>query len=179
MDMSQPIVSNERKLSLAAFVTARTAFNQWRVRSLEIFTNVESAVTETLISMAESDAGRDRVALPQLFGARLDSLNTALSVDGPFAGKHAAAHKALIAFREFEPLRITICHGRANVLLDQKGKWTAVIKVVALLKNQPVREHTVIEEDEAVTTGQSLHQKSQRLSALLGNVRKAIVAPSV
>ena len=159
-------------LSRQPFDRAHDSVNAWRGKCLHAFTCAEAAVTETLLVLSEVPEKGNDVKLPHLVGQRFEALETALSPDAAIFTKGSNIAEALADFRIHEPLRVMLCHGVGKVTVDRKGKWTFVVRTLALRSKKPSRNVRVIEEDEACEIAKNLARSSQKLCDELRNLRK-------
>ncbi len=159
------------------FDAARDEVNAWRGRCLDAFARAEEAVTETLLVLAETERGK-AIRLQHLVGQRFDELNTVLGEGGAFAGESKAAANALAAFRQHDELRAFLCHGVANVTLDKHGRWTVVMRVIALRARKAARSHRAMEQGEAGQLADGLAKASQKLRSHLKRVRAKVAGPA-
>lgn len=155
------------------FDAAREQVNAWRGRCLEAFARAEEAVTEALLVMAETERG-NAIRLQHLVGQRFDELTTALAEGGAFAGESKAATGALATFRQHDDLRAFLCHGVAKVTLDKHGRWTVVMRVLALRTRKAARTHRAVEQDEAAQLADQLAKASQKVRSHLKHLRAKV-----
>ncbi|MBY8823847.1 hypothetical protein [Sphingomonas colocasiae] len=155
------------------FDAARDKVNALRGRCMDAFARAEEAVTETLLVMAETERGK-AIRLQHLVGQRFDELNTALGEGGAFAGEGKAASATLAAFRQHDDLRAFLCHGVAKVTLDKHGRWTVVMRVLALRARKAARTHRAMEQDEVAQLADQLAKASRKLCSQLGDLQAKV-----
>lgn len=140
----------------AAHERAVEGVNAWRGRFLASFTRVEMAVSEALVTLA---ASRENIALPHMFGQRLEVLREVLDA----GGTAAELSKAVASFALHLPLRVFLTHGDARVTMDRDGRWQAVLTVLALKRTGGDKSFLVLEESEAQVIARTLARERQRL----------------
>ena len=145
--------------------------NMWRGRCIDAFSRAEAEVTETLLSLSQVPERGINVKLPHLLGQRLDALASVIGDDGEFHKEGRRAIKALSDFRAHEPLRTILCHGVAKILVDRTGKWTLVLRLLALRSKKSVREELMMEKERAESDLAALRSASRKLCDHLKNLR--------
>ncbi|TPL72298.1 hypothetical protein [Mesorhizobium sp. B2-3-15] len=153
---------------------ALTAVNAWRGRCLDLFARSESAVSETLLVLANNTRNGAVAKLPHLVGHRFAELAALIGPTGTFASEGKASAAALLAFHPHEGLRASLAHGVGKVVLDQQGSWLLVLRTLTFRSKQPERTVLVIEQNEADEIVKSLQTAGRRLVAELGNLRRAL-----
>lgn len=165
--------TNISQLPPEPFDLARDNVNAWRGRCLDAFARAEEAVTETLLRLAENDRGKS-LRLLHLVGQRFDELSIALSENGPFSGECKGAYEALQIFRQHNQLRVLLCHGVGKITLDKRGRWTVIMRILALRQRKATRSEQVLHEDEAEQLADELAKASKRLCSQLGQLRSKV-----
>lgn len=167
------------ELPLEPFNRAVREVNEWRGRCLDAFTRAETAATECLLTLSAVPGRGGGIALPHLTGQRFDALAAAFGGDGPFVveGPHALA--SLTRFREHASLRTMLCHGVADVTLDQKGRWTAIFRLACLRSGRVDREVLVVRESEAEQLGCDVTKKSRDLRSRLDKLASGLSASKI
>lgn len=161
------------------FERAIREVNSWRGRGLNSFTRGEAAVTECLLALSTAPGRDGLVALPHLLGRRFDALTAAIGVNGPFAPEGRHATNSLARFRSCTELRNMLCHGVTDITLDQKGRWTAVIRLAALRSGRVAREVLVIREEEAEQLASEVTKNSNSLCSCLANLTRGLLTNAV
>jgi hypothetical protein len=149
--------------------------NAWRGACMHHFSQVEMAVTETLLALSAARPNDDRVKLRHLVGQRLEDLTVATAPDGPFGEVGKQLQDELLHFRrEHEAFRILLCHGVAKVAVDRQGSWLVVWRTLSFRGRQSDRTTTVMEKDQALAISDALKRDGTKLSSLLGQLRKTV-----
>ncbi len=161
------------------FDRALSEVNGWRGRCLDAFTRGEAAVTECLLTLAAMPERGVGITLPHLLGERLETLASAVGADGPFALGCPHVAPALARFRKHAPLRNMLCHGVTYITLDQKGRWTVVLRLGALRSGRLVREALPITEDEAGPLADEVMREARNLRARLEKLASGLLAERV
>jgi hypothetical protein len=147
--------------------------NSWRGACMHHFSTVEMAVTETLIALSEAAPKGENIRLRQLIGQRFEDLASTIGPGGPFANEGHTAFVALSDYRaKQEAFRALLCHGAIKVTVDQGGQWTLVIRSLSVRSRQAVRGLEVLERTEAHSRLNALKSEGQKLTSLLGQLRK-------
>ncbi len=131
-------------------------------------------MTECLLTLSATPGRGGGIKLPHLLGQRFDALAAAIGTDGPFAPEGRRAATAIARFREHLSLRNMLCHGLTEITLDQKGRWTVVIRLAALCQGHVDRTVLVIGEEEAERLASNVRSASDSLSAHLKNLTSGL-----
>lgn len=150
--------------------------NDWRARTIDHFTKVETAVSETLLALSAVPNKGAVVTFPHLAGQRLTVLRKLISTDGPFGSDCGALIKALDDFGQYDGLRTMLCHGSAHLTVDKKGQWHLILRLLAFRTGKPHRELMLIDESEAASKLKALSQSRQRLCTHLDRLRQSFGA---
>jgi len=139
------------------------------------FSQVEMAVTETLLALEEVKRDGATLRLRHLIGQQYEDLATAIGPNGPFVKEGKASYSVLSQYREHhEAFRGLLCHGTIKISVDRNAKWLLVVRSLSIRSRQAVRNEMILEQSEALSRLASLKRDGQHLSAALGNLRKAI-----
>lgn len=143
------------------FAPAIETVNAWRGRCLASFARAEAAVSDALVTLGAADG---KAVLPLLVGQRFTTLATRLE-------SRADATDAVAAIRAFaahDQLRTFLCHGDSRILMDRRGRWSAVFTVVSPNKRAITRRVLLVDAEEAARIALELQRDQQRLGAQLG-----------
>lgn len=146
----------------------------WRDSVLQCFCRAEEAVNLTLACLAGVPARGEAVSLRHLIGQRLDDCSAAVAADGPFAEEGKKALKALQAFRRHEPLRVYLAHGVSRIAREKDGCWLLVLRYGAFRARRLEYATLVVSEAEAGEQLRLCRADTQRLCAVLANLRKTL-----
>lgn len=147
--------------------------NCWRGACMHHFSTVEMAVTETLLALSVAAPKGENIRLRQLIGQRFEDLASTIGPGGPFAKEGQAAFIALSEYRaRQEAFRALLCHGAIKVMIDQSGQWTLLIRSLSIRSRQAERGLAVLERAEAQSRLNALKSEGQKLTSLLGQLRK-------
>jgi hypothetical protein len=160
----------------AAWEEATQSVNAWRGLCLQCFAQAETAVSETLLAMADLPDRGAGVKLRRLIGQRFEDLNSAIAAEGPFAAEGGKAVHVLAAIREHEALRPMICHGTAKVALDRHGQWIVLIRLLSFRGRRADRSSLALDQKEATNILAELKDRTRQLGSALQSVR-ARIAP--
>jgi hypothetical protein len=152
--------------------------NQWRLSVLDIFTGVETAVSETLLCMSKVTGRGQSVALPHFAGQRLEELQKHVAPEAAFAEEARGVGKAIALFSGLRDLRTSICHGQTTMLADRQGKWHLSIRTLIFKDGKAHRDCLVLDGDEAKQISKQLRAAAQSLCDLLANMRTRIAGQS-
>lgn len=166
--------NNITAIDNAEWPRAVMAANAWRGRCLDLFARSESAVSETLLVLANTPERGTLVRLLHLVGQRFEELANLIGPAGAFALEGKASSAALSVFRTHEDLRVSLCHGVGKVVLDQQGRWLLLLRTLAFRSKQPQRMVRVVEANEADEIVNSLRSAGQRLVSELAKLRHAL-----
>lgn len=156
-----------------------TAVNSWRGECMHHFSTVEHAVTQALLALDATKPEGATIRLRHLIGQRLEDLSEAIGSGGAFADAGKVASKALALFRErHEAFRTQLCHGHISVSVEPNGNWLLVIRTLSIRGRQADHGIEVISQAQAGTRLAELKRDGQKLTAALGQVRKAAVSLS-
>lgn len=157
-------------LPIEPFQAATAQVNEWRGRCLDAFTRGETAVTKCLVALAGVNGRGENVQMPHLVGQRLEALAAAIGPGSPFAPEAGKAAATLEKYRAHAGLRNLLCHGTSRVTLDHKGRWTVVLRLVALRSRQLTTKTRALAQDEATELREKISRLSQSLCSQLGQV---------
>lgn len=149
--------------------------NAWRGACLHHCSAVESAVTETLLTLSASPSGGAHVQLRHLVGQRLEDLAAAIAPEGPFGEIGKAAYRELQLYRDkHAEFRKMLCHGVMKIAVERNGRWILVIKTLALRAGEAERHSLALDKGEAQKKLDALKLDGGKLNSLLGQLRKAL-----
>jgi hypothetical protein len=149
--------------------------NTWRGTCMHHFSAVEMAITETLLALSAAAQDSPTIRLRHLFGQRFEDLAAAISPDGPFKDAGKAAFQELSQYREkHETFRSLLCHGVVKITVECSGQWVLFIRTLSIRARQAERTVMVLEQTEAETKLAALKHDGQKLTSMLGQLRKAI-----
>ena len=157
-----------------AWTRVASEVNAWRGASIQSFAQAEAPVTETLLILSRDDRRGATVQLRHLIGQRLEDLAQAIGPEGAFAAEGEAAFAALQMFRAYETLRVHLAHDVARIALERNGTWVVIFRHLAIRSRGSERRTTAFEQAEAVRTASELKRSTQRLDAVLGNLRRDV-----
>lgn len=139
------------------------------------FTQVEMAVTQTLIALSAVKRDGETLRLRHLIGQQYEDLASATSPTGPFAKEGKAAFGLLSGYRnQHEAFRALLCHGTIKVAVERNGQWLLMIRSLSIRSRQAVYGEQIIEQSAALERLAALKRDGQKLSTSLGNLRKSI-----
>ena len=161
------------------FDRALNEVNEWRGRCLDSFTRGEAAVTECLRALAATPGRGIGITLPHLLGERLETLAAAVGTDGPFVLECPHVAPALARFRKHAPFRNMLCHAVTDITLDQKGRWTVVLRLGALRSGRLVKDALPINQDEAGPLADEVMRDTRNLRARLKKLASGLAAERV
>jgi len=149
--------------------------NCWRGACMHHFSTVEMAVTETLLALSVAAPKSENIRLRQLIGQRFEDLASTIGPGGPFSKEGYAAFTVLSEYRaRQEAFRALLCHGAIKVTVDQGGQWTLVIRSLSIRSRQAERGLAVLERIDAHARLNALKSEGQKLTSLLGQLRKIL-----
>lgn len=149
--------------------------NAWRGTCMHHFTQVEMAVTQTLIALSAVNRDGETLRLRHLIGQQYEDLASAISPAGPFAKEGKAAFALLSGYRDqHEAFRALLCHGTIKVALERNGQWLLMVRSLSIRSRQAVYGEQIIEQSAALERLAALKRDGQKLSTSLGNLRKSI-----
>jgi hypothetical protein len=173
--MPEPSDSSVKASSVANWDQVFRDVNEWRGACIHHFTSVEQAVTETLLDLHAAKPAAGAVRLRHLIGQRFEDLACAIGADGPFADAGKQASQSLTDFRDrHEAFRTLLCHSQLAVSVDIHGRWLVVAENLSIRGHRAERTTAVIKQADAASRLSDLKRDGQKLSALLGLVRKAV-----
>jgi hypothetical protein len=143
------------------------AVNAWHGQSLQYFARAELAATETLLALALVPDRGASIRLRHLIGQRLEDLQTALCVQGPFGDIGQKACTALADFRQHEELRQFLCHGVVKLTLEQNGQWVVLLKMLSIRSGKEDRRALTIEQCDGDLLLAHLKKRTRKLEAAL------------
>ena len=150
--------------------------NAWRGECMHHFSAVEHAVTQTLLVLDGAKPSGSTIRLRHLIGQRFEDLGEALSPEGPLAEVSKTASRSLAHYREqHEAFRTQLCHGHITVSIVPNGSWLLVLRLLSIRGRQADHSLSVFEEAHALERLEELKRDGQKLAAVLGQVRKAVV----
>lgn len=139
------------------------------------FSQVEMAVTQTLISLSAAKRDGATLRLRHLIGQQYEDLEAALSSSGPFAKEGKSVYDFLSSYRDqHEAFRALLCHGTIRVSVERNGQWLLVVRSLSIRSRQAVYNEQIIEQSAAQERLAALKRDGHKLSTSLGNLRKSI-----
>ncbi|MDP1026109.1 hypothetical protein Q5H91_02705 [Sphingomonas sp. KR1UV-12] len=150
------------------------AVDRWRGALIRRFAEAETAVSETLVTLQSVPKRGKTIVLPHLTGQRFEQLALAIAEAGPFGAEGKAGRAALAAFRSHENLRPLLCHGKAKVTADRRGHWQLRLDMLHFSAVGKEHRRHVVDQQEAHELLSTIGSATQRLTSLLGQLRRAI-----
>ena len=152
----------------------QSAVNEWRGQCLAYLARAETAVSETLLVIAQADDRHPKIKLPHLIGQRCDALANAIGPEGPFHAEGKDVIEALDAYRAHGGLRNFLCHAPGKITRDRNGRWLLMLKILTFRANRPERSVHIIEEAESGELLGHLRGDCQRLTDHLDRLRRKL-----
>lgn len=150
--------------------------NAWRGACMHHFSQVEMAVTQSLLALDAAKPDGESLRLRHLIGQQYEDLEAAISPSGPFGNEGKSACDALSWYRtQHEAFRALLCHGTIKVCVERNGHWLLVVRSLSIRSRQAAYDEQTIEQSTAQERLLALKRDGLKLSAALGNLRKAIV----
>lgn len=161
----------------AAWDRAAAKFDQWRGACIDTFAAAEATVTRTLIALAQSPRRLGPVKPPMLVGQRFSTLEDVIAGHAPFGGHGRAAIRKLVGFRDHHVVRTNLCHAAAQITLDRRGDWVAVLRMT--VPDAVGVDGIVLAFDANETTRllAQIQNDASALSCALGHIRKVAAQP--
>ncbi|THD38190.1 MAG: hypothetical protein E7773_00050 [Sphingomonas sp.] len=150
----------------------QAAVNAWRGQCLAHLARAETAVSETLVMLAQNR--EVAIKLPHLIGQRCDELAKAIAPDGPFHAQGGDVREALDAYRGHASLRNFLCHAPGKITCDRSGRWVLVLRILTFRANRPERSVHIVEESESSELLDRLRVDCRRLTDRLVVLRKKL-----
>lgn len=69
-----------------------------------------------------------------------------------------------------------LCHAQSRTTLDQRGRWTVVLRTAILPSRALARDVMVLTEDEAQAMRQDLRKLGQRLCSQFTKIRERLAS---
>lgn len=149
--------------------------NAWRGACLHHCSAVEMAVTETLFALSAAMPGHTEIGLRHLVGQRLEDLASALAPGGAFDEVGKSAQRELTQYRqEHEAFRNLICHGVLKATVERNGQWMLIVRMLAIRARQAERSTLALDRGEALAKLDALKRDGQRLTSVLGQLRRTV-----
>lgn len=149
--------------------------NAWRGACMHHFSQVEMAVTQTLLALSAAKRNGTTLRLRHLIGQQYEDLEAAISSGGPFAQEGKPACALLSCYRDqHEAFRALLCHGTIKVSVERNGQWLLVVRSLSIRSRQAVYDEQIIEQSAAQIRLAALKRDGHKLSTVLGNLRKSI-----
>lgn len=149
--------------------------NAWRGECVHHFSQVEMAVTETLLALGADKQDGATIRLRHLIGQQYEDLVSAISPTGSFAKVGKSACELLTCYREQHlAFRAMLCHGTMKVSVERNGRWLLIVRSLSIRSRKAVYDEQIIEQTTAQARLAALKRDGQKLSTALGNLRKAI-----
>jgi hypothetical protein len=147
--------------------------NAWRGECMHHLSVAERAVTETLLTLDEAKPEGTKINMRHLFGQRIEDLLAATSADGVFAKQGKAAHQAIENFcLNHDGFRNLLCHGVLQVAATRNAEWLLVIRNLSISAKRGNETTACYEKCEAEEKLNLLRDQVQKLSSVLGNLRR-------
>ena len=150
-----------------------TKVNAWRGACMHHFSQVEMAVTQTLLALDAAKTDGASLRLRHLIGQQYEDLDAAISPNGPFGNAGKSACDALSWYRtQHEAFRVLLCHGTIKVYVERNGHWLLVVRSLSIRSRQAAYDEQTIEQSAAQERLLALKRDGLNLSAALGNLHK-------
>jgi len=155
-----------------AKAAAKLLWNQQRGQLIDAFTVAEFAVTETLQLLASIEGRGDGIKINPNLQGRFTQLIKLLAPAGAFTSEGKAIVEPLQDVSQNIGLRNMLCHGRATMYFDDKGRWIVQLEMLTVVKGGVETKEILLSQANVRQALKDVKSSSARAVSQLAQLRK-------